>query len=311
MARQPRRALGPAFATGRGLQRLHKGGNKTARQWRHTRSCLLAGAAMALSGCVSAGDPAMFATSQGFAPGAPDLAADAAIAQTAEGFPQEATETASASGIPLPTPSPNAPDAASRAPVTVPANAAVQPLVQASTAVDALNRGITQSQPAQPGANLYAAVTPAPAPAPETISATIPEPVANPTQPAAVAQAQSAPDESEAPKVQELAVVAPPKKQSIFSRIFAPQAKAKRSARPGTTKRIASPEPKRVAMASATVGQDTLPGVSLSALFGLGPENGANGNSADNIQLASAAGLARLAPNGLRRSARRCRRRLP
>jgi uncharacterized protein YcbK (DUF882 family) len=242
----------------------------------------------------------MFATSQGFAPGAPDLAADAAIAQTAEGFPQEATETASASGIPLPTPSPNAPDAASRAPVTVPANAAVQPLVQASTAVDALNRGITQSQPAQPGANLYAAVTPAPAPAPETISATIPEPVANPTQPAAVAQAQSAPDESEAPKVQELAVVAPPKKQSIFSRIFAPQAKAKRSARPGTTKRIASPEPKRVAMASATVGQDTLPGVSLSALFGLGPENGANGNSADNIQLASAAGLARLAPNGLR-----------
>jgi uncharacterized protein YcbK (DUF882 family) len=170
----------------------------------------------------------------------------------------------------------------------------------ASTGVDALNRGITQSMPAQPGANLYAAVTPAPAPAPETISATIPEPVANPTQPAAVAQAQSAPDESEAPKVQELAVVAPPKKQSIFSRIFAPQAKAKRSARPGTTKRIASPEPKRVAMASATVGQDTLPGVSLSALFGLGPENGANGNSADNIQLASAAGLARLAPNGLR-----------
>lgn len=261
----------------------------------------MAGVAVALSGCVSAGDPAMFNSTQGFAPGAAGQSTDAAANQSANDFPGQSMQMTAAADVPLPTPSPAATDAASRAPVTQTAMA--QPLVQSSTGVDALNRGITQAQAATPGANLYSATAPQPAaPAePQPVVATAaatPAPSPAP-QPATAESATDPAPASEAPKVQELAVASAPKKTSIFSRLFAPQAQAKRAAPSGTTKRAAKPEPKRVVMASAsTGGQDGLPGVSLAALFGLSDNsNGAKGSRV--IEVASAAGLARLAPNGL------------
>lgn len=260
----------------------------------------MAGVAVALSGCVSAGDPAMLNTTQGFAPGAAGQSAVAAN-QSANDFPGQSTEMTVAADVPLPTPSPAAADAASRAPVTQTAMA--QPLVQSSTGVDALNRGITQAQAATPGANLYSATTPQPAAPAESepvVAAAVVTPAPAPSPDPQSATAESVSDAApagEAPKVQELAVAAAPKKTSIFSRLFAPQAQAKRKAPSGTTKRAAKPEPKRVVMASASAGgQDGLPGVSLAALFGLS-NNGAKGSRV--IEVASAAGLARLAPNGL------------
>lgn len=263
----------------------------------------MAGVAVALSGCVSAGDPAMFNTTQGFAPGAAGQSAVAAN-QSANDFPGQSNEMTAAADVPLPTPSPAAADAASRAPVTQTAMA--QPLVQSSTGVDALNRGITQAQAATPGANLYSATVPQPAaPAASepvvTAAAATPAPATSPVpQPATAGTASEAAPAGDAPKVQELAVAAAPKKTSIFSRLFAPQAQARRKAPSGTTKRAAKPEPKRVVVASAsTGGQDGLPGVSLAALFGLNG-NGGNGTKGSRvIEVASAAGLARLAPNGL------------
>ncbi|WP_422370209.1 D-Ala-D-Ala carboxypeptidase family metallohydrolase [Hoeflea sp.] len=243
----------------------------------------------------------MYANTQGFAPGMPQVSDMVSEDQSAGSFSYEASGEASASGIPLPTPSPESADAQLREPATMTAGA--QPLVQQATAVDALNRGLMQSAPAQAGSNLYAA---APQAQVQTqVAAPVPQPTAQ--SPAtgetgnAVATNLADPSEqqAEAPRVQELAVVAPPKKQSMFARLFAPQAKAKRSAPSGTTKRVAAqPEPKRVAMASAG---GALPGVNLRNVLGtdLGSDS-TESSTTGNVQLASAAGLARLAPNGLR-----------
>jgi uncharacterized protein YcbK (DUF882 family) len=256
---------------------------------------LLAGAAFALSGCVSAGDPAMFANTQGFAPGAPQVSDMMSGDQAADGFSYQTTETASADGIPLPTPSPASADAQSGTPATMTAN--VQPLVQNSTAVDALNRGLMQSAPAQAGSNLYAAA-PQPQVSETVAPQTAPLPAADETASAAPTTVADASEQTEAPRVQELAVVAPPKKQSMFARLFAPQAKSTRNAPSGTTKRVsAQPEPKRIAMASAG---GALPGVNLRNVLGTDSVSDTTESSTSgNVQLASAAGLARLAPNGL------------
>jgi hypothetical protein len=56
-----------------------------------TRGFILAGMALALSGCVSGGDPAMFTSVQGFVPNPQDLAENAATTQVADGFSYEAT----------------------------------------------------------------------------------------------------------------------------------------------------------------------------------------------------------------------------
>ncbi|MEQ8479016.1 MAG: D-Ala-D-Ala carboxypeptidase family metallohydrolase [Hoeflea sp.] len=216
----------------------------------------------------------------------------------ADGFSYESSDTASAAGIPLPTPSPEAADAQSREPAAMTASA--QPLVQQSTAVDALNRGLMQSAPAQAGSNLYAAAPQVQAQVAAPVEQqTAQLPSSNKTENAAAANvAEPSEQQAEAPRVQELAVVAPPKKQSMFARLFAPQAKARRSAPSGTTKRVAAqPEPKRVAMASAG---GALPGVNLRNVLGIDSGAGTTETSTSgNVQLASAAGLARLAPNGL------------
>lgn len=259
---------------------------------------MLAGVAAILSGCISAADPEMFAV-QGFAPGVPATTDGGVIVDQSTAMTVgEATATETAAGIPLPVPSPNAADASSRMPAAAESQfASGQPVVMADTAVDALNRGITQSQPAQPIANLYGA---APAPA----NAALPQNM--PLQPATAPQ--SASDSLTSgdpvsglteiqPQVQELAVVAPPKKKSIFARMFAPQKTGARNAPDGTTKRLIKPKAVPVTVASA--GGNSLPGVKLESMFGDGSENASGNADSGQIQLASAAGLARLAPNGL------------
>ncbi|WP_245271045.1 YcbK family protein [Hoeflea phototrophica] len=111
-----------------------------------------------------------------------------------------------------------------------------------------------------------------------------------------MAATQSQPGQASVPQIQELAVVAPPKKQSIFSRLFAQQPTAQRNAPSGTTKRIATTEPTRIAMASSS---SALPGVDLKRALGTDSLNTQTQSAPAEIQLASAAGLARLAPNGL------------
>lgn len=210
----------------------------------------------------------------------------------------EETATETASGIPLPVPSPNSSDASSRMPAVAQSEyAAGQSVVMADTAVDALNRGITQSQSAQPVANLYSA-------SPVQTNVAIPVNAASqpaPTPPTAAADTISmSPDSglTEAqPQVQELAVVAPPKKKSIFARMFAPQKPSARNAPDGTKKRLVSPKAVPVTVASA--GGNSLPGVKMATMFGEESESDSDNPDSGQIQLASAAGLARLAPNGL------------
>ncbi len=176
---------------------------------------------------------------------------------------------------------------------------AEQNVVMADTAVDALNRGITQSQPTQSVANLYGSA-PAPAPANLALQETMtpqPQPLAqSASADTTPVEAEAASVEPEAP-VQELAVVAPPKKKSIFARMFASPKPAAKKAPSGTTKRVVSKKSAPVTVASA--GGNALPGVRLASMTG--SDSGPSSGLADSgqIQLASAAGLARLAPNGL------------
>lgn len=176
---------------------------------------------------------------------------------------------------------------------------AEQNVVMADTAVDALNRGITQSQPTQSVANLYGSA-PAPAPANLALQETMtpqPQPLAqSASADTTPVEAEAASVEPEAP-VQELAVVAPPKKKSIFARMFASPKPAAKKAPSGTTKRVVSKKSAPVTVASA--GGNALPGVRLASMTG--SDSGTSSGLADSgqIQLASAAGLARLAPNGL------------
>jgi len=260
-----------------------------------TRTLLLAGAAAILSGCISAADPDMFAV-QGFAPAASGLPDDGTSAdQTASMYASSDSVAETATGIPLPVPSPNSADASLRQPVmAMAAPVAGQQIVMADTAVDALNRGITQSQPAQAPANLYASTPLTAGIAPEAIQAPQPD------QPAyqQTASLTTEPMQAEVqPQVQELAIVAPPKKKSIFARMFSPKPDSTQNARAGTRKRVVSPKADPVTVASATGSSNALPGVRSSALFGLDEESSDSGDAP--IELASAAGLARLAPNGL------------
>lgn len=298
MSRHPFRTFGSAVARYRGLQSLQIGGNKAGNGRNTTRALLLTGAAAFLSGCVSVADPSIF-ESQGFAPGTPGITDDSAYVDPSSEMAMGEESTAeTASGVPLPVPSPNAADASTRMPAVAQNEfASGQPVVMAETAVDALNRGITQSQPAQPIANLYG--TPAAA-ATVTVQPDTPSQTGTTPQPATEELTSISPDSglSEVhPQVQELAVVAPPKKKSIFARMFAPQKTSARNAPSGTTKRVAKPKTAPVTVASA--GGNALPGVKVASMFGGDSDNSSANSDSGQIQLASAAGLARLAPNGL------------
>ncbi|WP_245307901.1 YcbK family protein [Hoeflea sp. IMCC20628] len=237
----------------------------------------------------------MFA-SQGFAPGTPTMMTESSPADQADALQMAtAAETATSSDLPLPIPSPNAADASARQPVAEQTDTTgAEPLVMASTGIDAVNQGITQNQPVRTTANLYStAPVVTQIPVPQTATPELEQAAqATPTESVAAPQ----PDQTEAqPQVQELAVVAPPKKQSIFARLFASQPKSAKSAPAGTKKRLVSPKASQVVVAS-NGSTGSLPGVRLSDMMGVGSNNT---SSSGNIQLASAAGLARLAPNGL------------
>jgi uncharacterized protein YcbK (DUF882 family) len=266
-----------------------------------SRALLLAGAAVILSGCVSAADPEMFAV-QGFTSGTSGLAdAGMAVDPSAQMAMNGDAASETAAGVPMPVPSPSASDAANRMPASMDATAQTaqssgQSVVMANTAVDALNRGITQTQTAQPVANLY--TTPA---VPVAVEAT--DTAQQPAAEQAAPSAETVVSENDAsvaepqPPVQELAVVAPPKKKSIFARMFAPQKTSSRDARAGTKKRLVSQKPDRLTVASA--GASALPGVNVARALGTESLNAPTDPDSGQIQLASAAGLARLAPNGL------------
>ena len=120
---------------------------------------MLAGVAIVLTGCVSTGDPAMYAT-QGFAPGSSSFVTLNNADQSDALMMASVAEDATSEGVPTPQPSPNA---ASPDQGAVEAQGASgQQLVMTETGVDALNQGITQNQPVQAAANLFSA------PAPET-----------------------------------------------------------------------------------------------------------------------------------------------
>lgn len=282
---------------------MQTGGNKAGKGSLGARIALLSGAVALLSGCVSAGDSAMFA-SQGFAPGAASLSdSSMAVSESDAMFLAASETTETTSSIPLPVPSPASADASSRLPVadqTEIANA--QPMVMTDTSVDALNRGIMQSQPSSAPANLYASP---PAPAviepQETATAVQPQATAQPAPAEMAALATDSSQDAMQPPVQELAVIAPPKKKSIFARMFAPQQTSSKKAPTATKKRLVSTMRTQVNQAAVSNGGgDALPGVRLAALFVGDADTSATGvSSAGRIELASAAGLARLAPNGL------------
>lgn len=280
---------------------MQTGGNKTGNGRGTSRALLLAGAAVILSGCVSAADPEMFAV-QGFTPGTPGLADSGMIVDPSTQMAMNGdSATQTAGGVPMPVPSPSAADATSRMPAPTDATPQTalspgQSVVMASTEVDALNRGITQTQTAQPVANLYTAPA-----VPVAVEAT--NTALQPAAEQAVPSADTVTAEDDAsvaepqPPVQELAVVAPPKKKSIFARMFAPQKASSSDARAGTKKRLVSQKPAPVTVASA--GASALPGVNVARALGTESLNAPANPDSGQIQLASAAGLARLAPNGL------------
>ncbi|MDZ7601219.1 MAG: D-Ala-D-Ala carboxypeptidase family metallohydrolase [Hoeflea sp.] len=275
---------------------------------------MLAGVAIVLTGCVSAGDPAMY-SSPGFAPGASSFTDLSSADQSDALMMASAAQDTSAGGIPLPQSSPNAVavDQAAAPSQDAPA----QQMVMADTGVDALNQGITQTQPVQAAANLYSAPAGATDPAvlaePVQVAANAPVPAPDatidPSQvalrmasaelPQTIAEPGAAQPAVE-PQVQELAVVAPPKKQSIFGRLFAAPPKPVKAAPAGTTERLVQPAKTQVVLASAPSRTgEALPGVRMSNVFGLSESEEAEDYDDGQIELASAAGLARLAPNGL------------
>lgn len=262
------------------------------------RCLMMAVSAIALSGCVSAGD-STFLSSQGFAPDghvspsfAPgasamtetDLASsatepasgnvlvDAMQSAVAEGAAPEGTAAepgAAALRIPVPTASP------AYAGNIAEANATLASLAPAQTApgtIDALNRGISQTAERNPAANIYSEGSAAP--------------VADQT----AGQASATPEPQSRPI--ELAVVEPPKQKSFFARLFNLQPSPPKSVPEGPAK-----EPVRLVSASA--GGAALPGVNTSSLYEIQSGTEEDGEETAEIEMASAAGLARLSPNGL------------
>jgi hypothetical protein len=260
--------LGSAIATGRGLQRLHQGGNKTADCRRLHAWLLLAGMAIALSGCVSGGDPAMFTSVQGFVPDRSGSRRQRRHAQVADGFSYGGNRNR----IRIRHPAANALTDSSRCGCPFAGNpeTRVTAVVMASTGVDALNRGITQSMPNQTGANIYAATAPL-SPCrrkwPHRYRLR-PRLRMDATGKRHGRGTESSRRRRAAPQVQELAVVAPPKETvHFFAAVCAAASSQTKCAVRERPSASPSPKPTRVAMASAS-SRHALPGVSLCSVLG-------------------------------------------
>ncbi|PWW03756.1 uncharacterized protein YcbK (DUF882 family) [Hoeflea marina] len=247
----------------------------------------------------------MGAGGPGFAPDVQAVDAAAGLAQ-APGAAAALAMTEGDGSLPVPTASPNA-DA------TLTASLDTAP--EGGAGIDALNRGITQSSAIQPVTNLYSQSEPmqaAPAEpqqaagatgtaalpdAPQTAPIPTASPNAQPQVAAAAPQKEPATAAAEPePQPVALAVVAPPKKQSIFARLFSAQPTPPKSV-PTVRKQVA--ERPQVQVASAAGGDNALPGVRASALFEITTGTDEDGENAAGVEYASAAGLARLSPNGL------------
>lgn len=179
--------------------------------------------------------------------------------------------------------------------------------------VDALNVGITQNSSAKPVGNLYAinqptAGSPALVPVPGTAerSEAAPTEVASLSAPVeateTVAASAEEPVAVEQPIARPIALAEPKKSKSLFGRIFGSTTTPPNDVPGGAgTKRIQQNSLRsdiRVARASAD-STGGLPGVRLSSLFEIKTGSDEDGENASGVEVASAAGLARLAPRGL------------
>jgi Uncharacterized protein conserved in bacteria len=205
------------------------------------------------------------------------------ITQTGELRPVANLYSPGASGpsmVPVPTPSP----AHQLGVLAAPAEASAAPVQQADAAP-------------QPTATEMAAL------APNAIAVPVPTP--SPRQPQATSQVvvTTAPEAAPAPVEESAstALVEPPKKQSIFARLFNAQPTPPKPV-PGAAERktqrlVSSRQAQNTVTAGANAG--ALPGVRLSTLFEIKTGTEEDGEDAAGVEIASAAGLARLAPNGL------------
>lgn len=271
-----------------------------------------------LASCTSATDPDLQFAAPGFSAAAPTVA----TAGPAEGVPLAAEEAMHDAAGPVP------PAAVLASSQTVPATPDVAAEAPAGMSGDdaALPQVVAYLPSANPAATFPAVPNPpeaSPAPQTETAAAAAePTGVATPTpRPQAIATATPRVDPAEAsPSGQYLTSAAaptePPKRKNGFLSSLFGTSKASAAANPfGETQTskpivaLASVEhpQKRVVPAAAISGGDALPGVRQSALFEIRRKSGIdddsdidiNENAAPRVQLASAAGLARLDPRGL------------
>lgn len=126
----------------------------------------------------------------------------------------------------------------------------------------------------------------------------------------------AAAEEESAPSPVRTALAEEPKRKSIFGRLFSaspspprdvPQTRSRGqvtvSAEETDDSRVVKTLPNDIRIARASTsggsGSDSLPGVRLSSLFEIQTGSDEDGENARGVEVASAAGLARLAPNGL------------
>lgn len=262
---------------------------------------ILALSGIVLSSCVSTTSDQMY----GYSPAEPVLT-ETALSETDNQFPETSVNPDSAASSPD-----NTLAEGSRSEETITALAPAQ-TTQAS--IDALNVGITQTANANPGGNLYslklpdsesATTVPIPGTSPRNDTAATPvDAPAAPTELAALPSTE--PTASETVQAETVATIhpaalaEPPKKKSFFGRIFNSSTTPKKNVpvKAKTTQPESLRNDIRVSRASAS-GNAGLPGVRLSSLFEIKIGNDEDGENAAGVELASAGGLARLAPGGL------------
>lgn len=295
---------------------------------------LLAVSAVTLSGCVSASDPAFTSAqslsagtlpaSQQFALADPTVPANApadpaaALASAGDVNPATAT-TPGAAPTMASMAAPAQTDAASvdalnrgitqtgelrpvnnlfatgatgpgPAMVPVPTPSPLAPLAQAAA----------PAGQGQVAAQAAAAPTEVAALAPQPGAAVVPVPVANPANPQAEASAQVIVTAVEpAAESAPVALVEPPKKASIFARLFNAQPTPPKPVASAKKPRTISPRQAQEVVTASAGGTGGLPGVRLSTLFEIKTGTEEDGEDAAGVEIASAAGLARLSPNGL------------
>ena len=298
---------------------------------------LLTATAILLSGCVSATDPTLMSGSDAFGPSQPgfSLAPSESVpgAEAAEPGAQGSAAFAIAENS-----EDAANTAADGSTVTamVDANgetnidALNRGITQNSTAtlvanLYSTNQPATQTtEVAATGESAPSVPLPSQAPGREGEQAVAVAALTAQEAPSAATQAlEAATDPAQSPTASEparpVALAEPPKKKSFFGKLFGadpspPKAvpaysKAKETAKTSTasssgeTEVVSLRNEIRVARASAADSAPEtsggLPGVRMSSLFEIKAGNDEDGEDAQGVEVASAAGLARLAPNGL------------